>query len=52
MINFRVCNLDAMVAQLRAQNIEVRVDPETYPNGRFARLRDPEGNAVELWDPK
>jgi len=52
MINFRVRNLDAMVAQLRAQNIEVRVDPETYPNGRFARLHDPEGNPVELWEPK
>jgi len=52
MINFRVRNLDAMVAQLRAQNIEVRVDPETYPNGRFARLHDPEGNPIELWEPK
>ena len=51
MINFRVRNLDAMVAQLRAQNIEVRVDPETYPNGRFARLHDPEGNPIELWEP-
>ncbi|HWN95635.1 MAG TPA: VOC family protein [Methylomirabilota bacterium] len=52
MINFRVRNLDAMVAQLRAQNIEVRVDPETHPNGRFARLHDPEGNPLELWEPK
>ena len=52
MINFRVRNLDSMVAQLRAQNIEVRVDAETYPNGRFARLHDPEGNPVELWEPK
>jgi predicted enzyme related to lactoylglutathione lyase len=52
MLNLRVRNLDAMVAQLRAQNLEVRVDPETYPNGRFARLHDPEGNPVELWEPK
>src|SRR6267142_198426 len=36
MINFRVQDLDAMVAQLRAVGIEVAVDPETYPNGRFA----------------
>ena len=49
MINFRVRNLDAMVAQLRAAGIEVAVDPETYPNGRFARLNDPEGNPIELW---
>jgi glyoxylase I family protein len=52
MINFRVRDLDALVATLRARDIEVKVDPETYPNGRFARLRDPEGNPVELWEPK
>jgi len=51
MANFRVRNLDAMVAQLRKANIEVTVDPETYPNGRFARLHDPEGNPIELWEP-
>jgi glyoxylase I family protein len=52
MINFRVRNLDVMVAQLRGANIEVRIDPEAYPNGRFARLQDPEGNPIELWEPK
>jgi glyoxylase I family protein len=52
MINFGVRDMDAMVAQLRAGGIEVTVDPETYPNGRFARLYDPEGNPVELWEPK
>jgi glyoxylase I family protein len=51
MVNFRVRNLDAMVAQLRAAGIEVTVDPERYPNGRFARAYDPEGNPVELWEP-
>lgn len=51
MINFRVANLDAMIAQLRAAGIEVKPDPETYPNGRFARLHDPEGNPIELWQP-
>lgn len=51
MANFRVANLDAMVAQLSASGIEVTVDPERYPNGRFARLHDPEGNPVELWEP-
>src|SRR5437588_3943542 len=48
MINFRVRDLDAMVEQLRAAGIEVKVDLEVYPNGRFARLRDPEGNPIEL----
>jgi predicted enzyme related to lactoylglutathione lyase len=51
MINFRVRDLDAMVAQLRAAGVEVSVDAEVYPNGRFARLRDPEGNGIELWEP-
>ena len=50
-INFRVGDLDAMVAQLRSAGIEVEVDPELYPNGRFAQLADPEGNAVQLWEP-
>lgn len=52
MINFRVQNLDTMVKQLRAANIDVLIDSETYPNGQFARLQDPEGNPVELWQPK
>lgn len=51
MINFRVGDLDAMMAQLRAAGIEVTPDPEDYPNGRFARLHDPEGNPIELWEP-
>ena len=52
MINFRVNNLKKMVAQLRAAGIEVTVDPEEYPNGYFARLADPEGNPIQLWQPK
>jgi len=52
MMNFRVRDLDAMVEQLRASKIEVKVDPEAYPNGRFARLHDPEGNPIELWEEK
>ena len=50
-INFRVRDLDAMVDQLRAAGIEVEVDEELYPNGRFAHLHDPEGNPVQLWEP-
>ena len=52
MINFRVSDLDGMVGQLRAAGITVTVDQEKYPNGRFARLHDPEGNPIELWEPK
>jgi len=52
MVNFRVADLDAAVAELEATGIAVTVDPERYPNGRFARLADPEGNPVELWEPE
>jgi len=51
MVNFRVSNLDATVAQLRAAGITVEVEKESYPNGCFARLCDPEGNPIELWEP-
>lgn len=51
MVNFRVTNLDAMVGQLRGRGVSVEIDPLTYPNGRFARLSDPEGNPIELWEP-
>jgi len=50
-INFRVTDLDAIVAELRAAGISVHVDSTAYPNGRFARLHDPEGNPIELWQP-
>jgi predicted enzyme related to lactoylglutathione lyase len=40
------------VEQLRAAEIDVSVDPTIYPNGRFARLHDPEENPIELWEPK
>lgn len=52
MINFRVAHLDAMVAQLTAAGIKVEVDPQKYPNGRFALLHDPEGNPIQLWEPE
>lgn len=40
-----------MVAQLRAADIKVG-DTQDYPYGRFASLHDPEGNPIELWEPK
>lgn len=51
MVNFRVRDLDRMAAQLQAAGIEIKVDPQSYPIGRFARLHDPEGNPIELWEP-
>lgn len=49
MLNFRVGNLDAMVAQLKVAGIEVG-ETTDYGFGRFARLQDPEGNPIELWE--
>jgi len=51
MLNFRVRDLDKMAAQLQAAGIAVKIDPQSYPNGRFAHLHDPEGNPIELWQP-
>ena len=51
MVNFRVRDLDAMIAQLRGAGITVDPNAEVYPNGRFARLHDPDGNPIELWEP-
>ena len=47
----RVRDLDKLAAQLQGHGIAVKIDPENYPNGRFARLHDPEGNPIELWQP-
>lgn len=53
MINLRVAGLAALVASLRAAGIAVDTRPEwdSPEVGQFARLRDPEGNALELWEP-
>ncbi len=53
MINFRVDDLDAMIAQLQAAGITVETREEWNNEiGRFARLHDPEGNPIELWEPQ
>jgi hypothetical protein len=51
MVNFHGRDLDAMTTQLRAAGIPIDVDAQSYPNDRFARLHDPEGNPIELWQP-
>lgn len=53
MLNLRVEGLDVMLAALAAAGIEVTPDPDwDMPGGgRFARLQDPEGNPIELWEP-
>ena len=62
MINFRVKDLDAMAAQLREAGVEVTIDPEESPTGRFARpccrcdcttgLRRIGGCGATIWNPR
>ncbi len=52
MINFRVDDLAAMIAQLEAAGIKVETNAEWDSEvGKFARIHDPEGNPIELWQP-
>lgn len=53
MLNFRVTELDALLAALRQAGIAVitRADWDSPETGRFARIHDPEGNPIELWEP-
>lgn len=53
MLNLRVSEIDALIAALRAAGIAVETKPEwDDPSiGTFARTHDPEGNAIELWQP-
>ena len=53
MINLRVLDIDSLLEQLNASGIDVITRPE-WDNGgigRFARIHDPEGNPIELWEP-
>jgi predicted enzyme related to lactoylglutathione lyase len=51
MINFRVADLDALLATLRAEGCNVVGEPQTSEQGKFGWVVDPEGNKVELWQP-
>jgi predicted enzyme related to lactoylglutathione lyase len=52
MINLQVENLDEVLAQLKAEGVNVDPKVETCDYGKFAWIMDPEGNRVELWEPK
>ena len=53
MLNLRVADLDGLLTKLRKAGIEAITKPEwdDPQTGQFARVRDPEGNAIELWQP-
>ncbi len=53
MLNLRVDDLDAVLAPFRERGLEIITDPswDDPATGRFARVHDPEGNPIELWEP-
>lgn len=52
MLNFQVDDLDAVLQNLIAAGVQVDPKREDYGYGRFGWFTDPEGNRVELWQPK
>jgi catechol 2,3-dioxygenase-like lactoylglutathione lyase family enzyme len=51
MVNYRVDDLDALLAQLTTAAVTIDPHREDYDFGRFAWIVDPEGNRIELWQP-
>jgi hypothetical protein len=51
MINLRVTDLEGLLGDLRKAGIDISQEQDMEGVGRFARVRDPEGNAIELWEP-
>jgi catechol 2,3-dioxygenase-like lactoylglutathione lyase family enzyme len=51
MINYRVANLERLLAQLKSEGVTVDDKIDDEPNGRFGWAMDPEGNRIELWQP-
>jgi len=51
MVNYRVSDLHAMIAQLRAAgaNVDEKIDESEF--GKFGWVMDPDGNRIELWEP-
>ena len=52
MINYAVDEMDAFLARLSAKGVVILKRSDDDPNGRFAWVLDPEGNKIELWEPK
>jgi predicted enzyme related to lactoylglutathione lyase len=51
MINYRVENLEELVAQLRNEGVTITDEIEVFEYGKFVHIMDPEGNKIELWEP-
>lgn len=51
MINYRVENIEALVAELRSVGVTIVDEIEIYDYGKFVHILNPEGNKIELWEP-
>ena len=51
MINYRVDDLEALLAALHEEGVEIDPKREDYDYGAFAWIMDPDGNRIELWEP-
>jgi predicted enzyme related to lactoylglutathione lyase len=52
MINYRIDNMEEMIGQLNAGGVPIHQGPEYHENGAFVWIIDPDGNKIELWEPK
>jgi predicted enzyme related to lactoylglutathione lyase len=52
MINYRVADLVALVDELKKDNVTIVDEIAEYDYGKFIHILDPEGNIIELWEPK
>ncbi len=52
MINYRVDDMVGLLAKLRGAGVNILKGPESHENGKFAWIMDPDGNKIELWEPK
>lgn len=52
MINYRVEDIIALVAELKKENVTIIDEISEYDYGKFVHILDPEGNVIELWEPK
>ena len=52
MINYAVDDMDAFLTRLRAKGVAILKRTDDDSNGRFAWILDPEGNKIELWEPR
>lgn len=52
MINYTVDDLEALVEELKKEDVKILDEMAVYDFGKFIHIMDPEGNKVELWEPK